>query len=100
MADVHKLPEEQFMITGNFANVLRRDILDHSKSAAMAEDRNGVNATQEVLDLNSLIVVGGALRIRIRGGSFALSPYSVKLIAETLTGNRWVLPITLHIDEG
>lgn len=100
MADIHKLPEEQFVITGNFANVLRGDILDDATCTATAEDRNGANVTGSVIDLSTLVVVGGTLRVRIRNGTFALSPYSIKLIAETLNGNRWVLPIALHIDEG
>jgi len=99
MADIHKLADEQFMISGNFTNVLRGDILDPDACLVYAEDRNGAVVTSTVIDVSTLIVVGGVLRVRVRGGTFALSPYHIKLIAETLGGNRWIIPVVMHIDE-
>lgn len=99
MADIHKLPEEQFYITGNFVSVLRGDILDTDQCSVSAVDRNGSTSTNTVLEPSTLTIVGGTLRVRVRGGTFASSPYTIKLIAETITGNTWVIPITLHIDE-
>lgn len=100
MDKVEKQGYESFKIDSDFVNVLVEDeSIILANSSVIAVDKDGVDASSEVLDVSTLAVFGSKLVVRVRAGDEAHSPYKITFYAQTDLLNKWEIDVRLRIRE-
>ena len=96
----NKQPFEKFPISGSFTAVLETDeeidVLDCSVTAV---DKDGVDATADILDTASMVVSGAELQIKVFAGTELLSPYKITFRAQTSLINKWEIDCLCKVEE-
>lgn len=81
---------EEFPIAGDYVNVLETgETLVLATSSVLAEDKDGTDVSDTVLDQATKEVSGSQLKILVRAGSVSASPYKITFRAVTSNGYKW-----------
>jgi hypothetical protein len=105
-----KHPDEQFYLGGSILRVQQSgETITNASSSVSAVDKDGTDVTSTVLDTSTKGVVthddstGDAvqnvLRVLVRAGTEAASPYKLKYTMVTNMSHTWVVTIHLYIVE-
>ena len=95
-----KQPYEEFVIAGDFTTVLAAaESITLATSVVTAVDKNGDDATVDVLEADSESVVGHQFRARCKGGTEELSPYQITFKIVTSLSNKWEIDVIMNIEE-
>jgi hypothetical protein len=92
METVTKQPYEQFWIGVDFSNNLQyNEVIDTSLSTVTAMDKDGVDATAELIVPNMLRSTGTRLMAQIKNGVELNSPYKVtfRIVTNATPSNKW-----------
>jgi F0F1-type ATP synthase epsilon subunit len=91
---------EEFTISAGFTNVaITGEIAVLSGSTVTAVDTNGTDATADVLYAASKSVSGKTLKIKVKAGTEALSPYKITFKIATSEGNLYEKDVLMYIKE-
>ena len=95
-----KQNRETFFISADFEDVLEDgETIVVGNSSVVAEDVNGEVVTDDVLTAGSIAVSGYTLKIKVKEGSEALSPYKITFVAVTSLTNTWEKDVEMEIIE-
>ena len=95
-----KQNSETFFISADYSDVLETgETIIVGSSTVVAEDVAGVVATADVLTGGSIAVSGDTLKIKVKEGTEALSPYKITFKAVTSLGNTWEKDVSMEIVE-
>ena len=101
MDGFNKQPYEQFPIAGDFSKVLDEgESLVLAECACAATDATGEDATDDVVDSESLTVADNLLKVIVRAGAPELSPYKISLRATTSANNKYEIDVKMTVFEG
>jgi hypothetical protein len=91
---------EEFTISAGFTSVaLTGEIAVLSGSSVTAVDKNGASASSDVLYGANISVSGTTLRVKVKAGTEALSPYKITFVIKTSEGNIYEKDILMYIKE-
>lgn len=102
---------EEYFIAGDFVDVITTtgEALVLATSTVSAIDKNGVDATAEVLDTATKALdtspdslsgfTNNMLKMRCKAGVATKSPYKITFYGVTTEGNKWEIDINLKIKE-
>ena len=95
-----KQPYEEFVIAGDFADVLETgETLDLSSSSVSATDKDGNDVSLTILEQATVVIEGSQLKVRCMAGESDLSPYKVTFRTSTNLTNKWEIDIKLQVKE-
>jgi len=95
-----KQPYETFMVAADFsADLDTGETITEGTSDVIAEDKNGDDATSDVLTIGAKVVDEGLLKIRVKDGTENLTPYKITFRAVTSLVNKYELDISMRIKE-
>jgi len=95
-----KQNSETFFISADFTDVLETgETITVGSSSAVAEDSTGTVATSDVIEAGSLAVSGSQLKVKVKAGTEALSPYKITFKAVTSLNNIWEKDVEMGIRE-
>ena len=95
-----KQPSESFTIAADIVDVvITGEIVDLGTSTVTATDKNEEDASADVLVGASKSVSGTQLKIKIKAGTEALSPYAIRFVIGTSEGNIWEKDVEMRIRE-
>ena len=91
---------EEFVIAGDFSTVMAAsESITLATSTVTAVDKNGDDATADVIESGTESVVGHQLRARCKGGTEDLTPYQITFKIVTSIFNKWEIDIIMNIEE-
>ena len=91
---------ESFPVAGDFTKVAEAgELAVLVGSSVLAEDKDGTDVTTTVTDQTSLAVDGTQLRIQIKAGTEAASPYKITFRMLTSIDNKYEVDFNLAIKE-
>jgi len=89
---------EEFTIGADFANALDSgESIVLGSSSVVAEDVNEAVATDDVITSGSITVSGTKLKVRIEGGTVALSPYKLTFLIVTSLNNIYEKDVLMTV---
>ena len=95
-----KQPYEQFVIAANFGpDLAPEDGIVAEQSTALARDKDGNDATSDVIAPDSLVAEGHLLKVLVKGGNPALSPYVISFRCRTTVGEAYELDVRMEVIE-
>ena len=100
METIRKQAYEEFTIAGDFV-----DQAEPGEEAVLlgsevfAEDKEGNNVGTTLLDQTTKAVSGTQLRVKLRAGEEASSPYKVTFKIVTDLGNKWEIDVSCRLKE-
>ena len=99
-----KQPYEQFVIAANFDPDLAAHLAPEAEivaeqSTALARDKDGNDATSDVIVSESLLAQGHLLKIMVKGGDPALSPYVISFRCVTTASEAYELDVSMEVIE-
>lgn len=99
-ASFTKQPYEAFGIDGDFVNVLETgETLILGSSSVTAQDKDGNDMTNTVLDQSTIAVDGTKLKIRCQAGIPAESPYKITFRTVTSLDNQFEVDVNMKVKE-
>ena len=91
---------ESFPVAGDFTKVAEvGELAVLVGSSVLAEDKDGNNVATIVTDQTSLAVSGTQLRVQIKAGTEAASPYKITFRILTSLNNKYEIDFDLAIKE-
>jgi F0F1-type ATP synthase epsilon subunit len=91
---------EEFTISAGFTDVaIPGEIAVLSGSTVTAVDINSIDATTDVLYADNLSASGTTLRVKVKVGTEALSPYKITFKIATSEGNLYEKDVLMYIKE-
>ena len=98
MESFNKQSYEEFVIAGDFVNVLAvGETLVLADCDVKAYDKLDADVTSSILENKA--VSGSQLQITVKAGSNSSSPYTLTFYAETSDGNKWELDVRMKVKE-
>lgn len=100
MESFGKQPYEAFVIAGDYKDVLEStESLILGSSAVSAMDKDGVDASADVLVDATKTVDGPLLKMRCKAGTMAKQPYKITFRTVTDQNNKWEIDVRMRIKE-
>ena len=94
-----KQPYEEFLIAGDYVNVLNSgETLVLGSSSAAASDSAGNDQTSVVLDVSTLAVSGSQLKVKVRAGVTG-ETYKITFKTTTSLGYKWEIDVNMRVIE-
>ena len=98
METIRKQSYETFTIAGDFVDQAESgELAVLAGSVVLAVDKEGVDVGDTLLDQTTKEVDGTQLRIRLRAGSEAVSPYKVTFKTVTTLDNKWEIDVSCRL---
>jgi len=95
-----KQPGESFTIAADIEDVIiTGETADLASSTVTATDSAGDDASADILVGASKSVSGTQLKIKVKAGTEALSPYTIRFVIGTSEGNIWEKDVEMRIQE-
>lgn len=94
-----KQPYEEFVISADFVNVVTAEDEIISAATVSATDNTGTDASEDVLDDESVDISGTQVQVKVLAGDIDKSPYKVTFRCTTSTGNKWEMEVTMNVRE-
>ncbi len=89
---------ESFTITGDFSeNMSDAETLEDI--VAIARDKDGNDATNDILDLATLVVVNQGIDVMVQGGTVALEPYVITFMCTTSHPHDWEIDVKMRVKD-
>lgn len=96
-----KQPYEEFTINADFsANMAAGEVI--TEQTAWASDKDGDDATNDVLDANTLGNDGGqTVQVLVKGGDAEHSPYklTIRCVTDAENVHKWEMDIFMFVRE-
>ena len=89
---------ERFYIWGDFVkNAETGEVAVLGTSSVIAEDKNGTEVSDTILDQATKTILTTKLGMRVRAGTKNVSPYKVTFKIVTSLGNYWEVDVMVKI---
>jgi len=92
---------EEFVITGDFSNVLSTGEKITGTPTVSAIDNSGADVKTTVTDQTTITSNDSQVSVLVRAGSVASSPYKItfNVVTDSTPAHKWELDVSMEIDE-